>query len=91
MRTSFTRLRLMSHRLKFETGRWSRMVRNRRVCNCDNESVQDEKHVLLQCRLSANLRSEFRMLSFNSMINFVGSGDIYSLCKYIHKVLRIYY
>ena len=67
------------------------MARDRRVCICDNESVQDEKHVLLHCTLSANLRLEFGMLSFNSMSNFLGSDDIYSLCKYIHKLLRIYY
>ena len=35
LRTSFTRLRLMLHRLKVETGRWSRIPRNGRICQCD--------------------------------------------------------
>ena len=34
-RTSFTRLRLMSHNLKVETGRWIRIVGDCRVCSCD--------------------------------------------------------
>ena len=32
LRISFTRMRLMSHRLKIETGRWSRIPTEGRVC-----------------------------------------------------------
>ena len=90
MRASFTRLRLMSHQLRVETGRWSRTDRMRRVCQCDNTSVQDENHVLLLCPLSAQIRSEFRMLSFTSMKHLVGSEDVYNMCKFVHRVLKLY-
>ena len=90
LRISFTRLRLMSHRLKIETGRWSHMSRDRRVCQCNNINIQDEKHALLECRLSTHLRADFGMLSFASMDSFLSSEDTYSLCKYVHKVLKIY-
>ena len=90
IQTSFSRLRLMSHRLRVETGRWSRMDRTRRVCHCDNSSVQDESHVLLTCTVSAHLRSEFRMLSFVSTKSLFESEDLYSMSKYIHKVLKLY-
>ena len=90
IRISVTRLRLMSHRLKVETGRWSRTERIRRVCHCDGTSVQDECHALLVCRISAQLRAEFRMLSFASMKSLFESRDMYNMCKYVHKVLKLY-
>ena len=90
LRTSFTRLRLMSHRLKIETGRWSRTERIRRVCQCDRVSVQDEGHVLLSCSMSAHLRQAFRMLSFASINSLIESEDTYNMCKYVHKVLKLY-
>ena len=43
-RIAFTRLRLCSHRLKIETGRWSRIPREERICPC--RAVQTESHVL---------------------------------------------
>ena len=45
LRVSFTRLRLMSHNLKIETGRWSRLPREARVCTCN--SVQYKMNVTL--------------------------------------------
>ena len=50
-RESFTRLRLMSHSLRIETGRWSRTPAQDRVCVCDGNHVQTERHVLV---VSAN-------------------------------------
>ena len=49
----------MSHRLKVETGRWTRPVtpRERRFCDC--KAVQTEEHVLLKCPLTAHLRNQF--------------------------------
>ena len=56
-RIAFTRLRLMSHRLKIETGRWTRPVtpRENRLCEC--KAIQSEEHVLLKCPLTAHLRT----------------------------------
>ena len=47
-RLSFTRFRLGSHHLKIETGRWARIEREDRVCDCGG-GVQDEQHVLFTC------------------------------------------
>ena len=90
LRTSFTRVRLMSHRLKSETGRWSRIPVEGRVCQCNRTSIQDESHVLLICSISAHLRTEFNMLSFVSMSSLINSSDSYNMCKYMHKVLKLY-
>ena len=54
-RISFTRIRLSSHHLKIETGRWSRIPRENRLCQC-NEGIQSEEHVLLKCKFTENLR-----------------------------------
>ena len=50
LRITFTRLRLSSHRLRIEIGRWSHIPAQLRFCpHCRNnncEVVQDEEHVL---------------------------------------------
>ena len=85
-RIAFTRMRLSSHHLKIETGRWSRIPRERRLCQCG--SVQDEVHVILHCPLLHSIRERFPTLNFNS-INEVMTHDCESeLCKYIYTVTK---
>ena len=50
LRIVFTRFRVSSHRLRIETGRWSRTPREERLCQCGN-GVQSERHVLVDCQL----------------------------------------
>jgi hypothetical protein len=54
-RIAYTRMRLSSHRLRIETGRWARIPREERMCSC-GQSVQDEHHVLLRCQLTERAR-----------------------------------
>ena len=63
-RVSFTRLRVSSHLLKVETGRWSRTPRENRTCDCNNTSIQDERHVITECELHADLRDRFPDVTF---------------------------
>ena len=49
------RLRLGSHYLKIETGRWSCIPWENRMCTC-NSDIQTE-HVLLRCPLMEALRT----------------------------------
>ena len=44
-RKAFTRLRLSSHKLKIDTGRWSRIPKEARRCPCGE--IQTEEHMLL--------------------------------------------
>ena len=91
MRESFTRLRVMSHSLRVEVGRWSRTPRQERVCQCDNTSIQTEQHVLIQCHLSQICRDQYPMLNFNSITDLL-QENVYlcELCRYVHEVLNIY-
>ena len=56
-RIAVSRLRLSSHYLHIETGRWSRIARENRLCQCGE--VQTEHHVLIGCPLSETLRTQY--------------------------------
>ena len=59
-RIQFTRLRLCSHNLNIERGRWTRTVREDRLCDC-GLAVQDEEHVLLDCSITDDIRRQFNI------------------------------
>ena len=67
MRQALTRLRLMSHNLKIETGRRNGIPAEQRLCICSANTVQDEAHVLLQCEISIPCRSRYSMLNFSQV------------------------
>ena len=85
-RAAYTRIRLGSHRLKVETGRWSRIPRERRLCSCG--SVQDEDHVLLRCPLMREVRGNFSSLDYRTLENLMMNENVYRLCKYIYIVIK---
>ena len=86
-RIDFTRLRTGSHRLKVETGRWSRIPRERRLCSCEKEEVQDEIHVIESCPHLSNLRLAFPALVFNKVAFFqCNAGDA---ALFVHKAMEI--
>ena len=87
-RIAFTRMRLGSHRLRVETGRWSRIPREERICPC-RSAVQTEAHVLVQCPMTEPLRGNFPMLKFDDVFSLMESspGD---LVRYCHGVLKVY-
>ena len=88
-RMSFTRLRLMSHNLRIEKGRWSRTPTELRVCQCDSTSIQTERHALLECPLTADLRVKFCILNFRSMSDLLGETEnLAILCNFVYEVLR---
>ena len=59
-RITFIRLRLSSHSLKIETGRWSRVAREERLCGC-GLAVEIEEHVLLERAKTENMRQKFNI------------------------------
>ncbi len=81
-RESFTLIRLMSHNLRVETGRWHRTPTLSRTCSCDNVSIQTENHVLISCALSESCRHRYPMLNFNSMRALLSENEFLAeLCK----------
>ena len=91
-RICVTRVRLSSHRLKVETGRWARIPRDQRLCSCGQ--IQDEEHVLLKCPLSAHLRRDFwrseQVDSLSQLFDFASDADLCDLCTFCLNVMNIY-
>ena len=87
LRIAMTRFRLSSHRLKIETGRWSRIPREQRLCQCGE--VQDERHVLQWCPLVADIRSRTNTsVEFPDFLINVRSENDFSVVYYILQRLE---
>ena len=85
-RILITRYRCGAHNLRIETGRWQRIDREQRLCQC-NESVQTLLHVVTQCPLmrqhkliGVNTLEDFFKLDYEVIGNYI--------CN-ISKVLKI--
>ena len=63
-----TRLILSSHKLAIETGRWSHIPREDRLCPCG--LIQTEEYVICHCPLSDHIRSQFGTVSFSNIAIF---------------------
>ena len=85
-RIATPRLRLVSHSLKIETGRWARIPRDNRLCTC-GPSVQDEKHVLLTCPHTDALRAQ-SSLDFTSLETIM-NAEPKPLAKFCREALSI--
>ena len=85
MRVAFSRIRLGSHRLKIETGRWSRIPREARLCTCG--AIQTEQHVLLLCPDSEPLRGQFPRLDFKEL-GALMNGNCLDLANFCYMVLQ---
>jgi hypothetical protein len=49
-RSSICKLRTSAHRRFIETGRYTNITRNERICkNCTNQEIKDETHFLTRC------------------------------------------
>ena len=94
-RSSFAKFRCGVAPIKIETGRYENLAVDSRVCfNCLNV-VEDEKHVILNCPLYANLRLElyryasvifenFNSLSDDEKFIFLFSNS--EMCYYTAKI-----
>ena len=61
LRITFTRIRLCSHSLRSETGRWNRVPADQRFCpHCHDQSIQNEEH-LLECPATLPIRTMYNV------------------------------
>ena len=87
-RNAFSQLRLSSHFLKIETGRWARIERDRRVCTCGE--VQTEEHVLLHCPFTLDARNRHPRLNFIDLKSLMAAENI-ELAKFCHLAMKLTY
>jgi hypothetical protein len=85
LRIAFTRARLGSHHLRIETGRWSRISRENRLCICGQ--VQTVVHVLISCVYLQDLRNKNGIVEKN--ISDLMEIDQYKLCKFIKNSMDL--
>ena len=84
-RLAFTRMRTSSHRLRIETGRWSRLEREDRLCKC-RMGVGDEAHALTQCSLTEDIRQSYGPVSYPELL---ANASTIKDFKYIYDVLKL--
>ena len=87
----FTRLRLSSHSLKIETGRWSRIASEERLCGC-GLAVESEEHVLLECSKTEEVRRKFHIdpAVVTDISLLMDSVDVKVLIPFVDCCLRIF-
>jgi len=99
-RISFSRLRLVSHRLCIEVGRWHRPVSipvNERLCTTCN-ILEDEYHFVMECQLYVNIRKQRlpayywkrpNMFKFTELINTESIRILKNLSIYVKEAFEI--
>jgi len=89
-RLAFTRIRLSSHELRIETGRWSRTPREERRCGCSLNTVQDETHVTFTCPKTEEIRSKYPTLLHNvQTLRELMAKDIVQCCAFFFDILNV--
>ena len=99
-RVAFARLVTSSHRLKVETGRWTRPVTPVEERLCDQcQKLDDEYHFLLECNKFSVLRTRFipryfyvrpSMFKCVQLINSMNCKIVRQLGKYIYHAFSQY-
>ena len=90
-RITFSRLRLSSHNLKVETGRWSRIAHDERLCGCDG-GVEDKSHVLLACPKTEAVRMKFNVdvTVMNDIGTLMDALDVNVLIPFVDCCIKIF-
>lgn len=86
-RLAFTRLRLGAHSLAIEKGRWSRIPREDRKCECGK--VQTESHILKDCSKSAQIRQQYPNIK-NFDLPELFDDDYEDVCSFCYKCMLLY-
>lgn len=92
----FMRFRTRNHRLPIETGRWSSIPVNQRLCSYCNE-LGDEFHYLLTCKHFETERKHYlkryyythpNIIKFEQLMNLKKYDDLIKLCIFIKRITK---
>ena len=85
-RKAICKLRTSSH-LKIETGRWTNIARENRICTqCRQNTVEDEYHFLFDCTMHANERNiSFEKIKTKTNINLFDASKQVENLKLLFK------
>ena len=82
-----TRLRLGSHDLMVERGRWSRLPRENCLCECGK--IQTVEHIICYCPLTQEVREKYPDTNFASIRLFWENPDPKTICEISAKCYAI--
>jgi hypothetical protein len=93
-RIAFTQLRVSSHNPFIETGRYSNVARNMRLCTkCNMSVVESEYHFLLVCPFYSDLRNTYltryychwpNLHKFVSLLSTTNKKLLINLAKFVY-------
>ena len=99
-RCALAKIRLSSHRLNIETGRWNRPnpipIHERKCSFCDH--LEDEYHFILECPLYATLRKTYicsyytkrpNVVKFSELMKTENDKHIQKLSNFIYKAFEL--
>ena len=99
VRNIIARLRLSSHQLYIESGRYNNTPRNDRKCTlCTSNDLEDEYHFVICCSLYSNLRIKYlpkyyygkpSMFKFIELINSSNVKLLYKLSIFCKKAFKL--
>lgn len=93
LRKLFTCFRLSSHKLAIETGRFTGVQRENRMCqNCNMNVLESEYHFLLTCTKYTSLRNKFLpniswpdLRKFVNLLSSKNKKTLIGICKFLRK------
>ena len=101
LRHELTKLRLSSHTLRIQTGRYgrNRIERNERLCiYCENRQIDDEYHFIYECPIFNNIRDMYIKPYYHirpnayklcQLLSTQNNTDIIKLGKYTKESFQI--
>ena len=97
-RTAITRLRMSSHNLNIEEGRYTAIPREERLCSLCKNGVEDETHFLVKCPMYNNIKyymSEHNNILTSNIysdqdkaINLMTCGDLKAVAKFVYEAFE---
>ena len=91
-------MQLSAHSLISETGRYSNIPVEQRLCEYCKSDIEDEFHLILKCPLYNRLRCQYiksyyrRNPSMYKLINLLNTNNVKELCmlgKFLHHALKL--
>ena len=95
LRQHLTCLRLCSHSLDIELGRYNNIERSNRLCKlCNQNAVESEYHFVMCCSRYSSIRSKYlgqcswpTLQKFNALMSNKSKKYMFNLAKYIKEAL----
>ena len=92
-----TAFRTRNHKFPIETGRWTSIPLDERICPLCETDIGDEFHYILQCQFFKHERKKYikpyytrniNTIKFNELMNSNNKKIIRSLCMFIDTIMK---